>query len=357
MLYPTPLPKISMLNNFFFKKDSTWVITNYEKPIWFCSGAEILLNICKQIDSEVTNIRIMIPSYFCGQSLKYLRSAGVKFTFYQLLDDLSPNYLEIEKKLKNSNCDLFLHVHYFGNISNQMKTQDLCKKYDLLMIEDCAHIIHPSVNDLWYGDYIFFSPYKFFPVPCSSVIFSKQKFHFSRLYKETNISFFWFFKKLLAKFINFNSYRHSPIWSITWSKDSSNPSFKLPNSFYLNIVNSDANQIKKISQTRQLNKNRLLKILLEYDFWKPIQALRVPDVPYILGMTCSSNFTAFNIQKKLRQVKCPIMMWPDMPAEMESSEYFQDDIERVKKTIFFFVHEQVDVKRYEELIKKALNER
>ena len=136
------------------------------------------------------------------------------------------------------------------------------------------------------------------------------------------------------------------------------PSFKVPNSIYLDIVNSDINQIKKISKIREINNNRLLKVLLKHDFWRPIQDYDFAGVPYILGMKCTSKSTAVKIQKKLSLVKCPIMMWPDMPIEIKlSSINTKNDIERVHKTIFFYVHEQIDIGRYEELITKALDER
>ena len=55
----------------------------------------------------------MLPAYFCGQSLRYLRNAGVFFIFYNLNDDLTPNYEHIKQILQVQKPDIFLHLAAF----------------------------------------------------------------------------------------------------------------------------------------------------------------------------------------------------------------------------------------------------
>ena len=43
----------------------------------------------------------------------------------------------------------------------QENSRDFCDKNNIVLIEDCAHVIHPSVSNIWVGDYLFFSAQTF----------------------------------------------------------------------------------------------------------------------------------------------------------------------------------------------------
>ena len=117
MLNPFPLvnifrlikaPLISSLDS------DSWRLKGYQKPLWHCNGAEILSKICqhnrKNLDAKIS---IMLPSYFCGQSLRFLRHINIDFIFYRLKEDLTPDYKNILNLLKDNKPNFFLHVHYF----------------------------------------------------------------------------------------------------------------------------------------------------------------------------------------------------------------------------------------------------
>ena len=103
MLYPIPLSGVFVLLKSIFgwrRGENNWIIDSYKNSLWFCGSAEILLNICNQVNKKPENISIMLPAYFCGQSLRYLRNTGINFIFYDLCDNLSPDYEKIEKNFK-----------------------------------------------------------------------------------------------------------------------------------------------------------------------------------------------------------------------------------------------------------------
>ena len=167
ILHPLPVANIIKVIQSFFKTglyEDNWNLKGYQPPLWYCSSAEILSDICMQHKNIAGKVSIMLPSYFCGQSLRYLRNINVEFIFYELNDNLTPDYKNILNILKENSPDFFLHVHYFGQVLAQNKTRELCSSHNMLMIEDCAHVIHPSAKTEWLGDCLFFSPHKFFPV-------------------------------------------------------------------------------------------------------------------------------------------------------------------------------------------------
>ncbi len=357
MIYPILLPKVSLLLKSLLAKSNKnlWRIDGYREGAWFCSGAEILFNICKQVDTDMKDVCIMLPSYFCGQSLKYLRNAGVEFAFYKLNEDFSPDYISIKSLLKTKNVDFFLHVHYFGCVKNQQQTRDLCNQYNISMIEDCAHIFHPLDRDKWLGDYVFFSPHKFFPVLCSSVLFSKKELIVDKLYIENRFLISWYLKGLLKhiypkrKTSNYN-------WNVVWSNQSEIPTNTMPNHFDIEFINISRRRIQSISNTRIDNKNKLLQVFEKLDDWYAVSEYKLHNTPYILGFRCHCSDVMAKVRDKLHLLKCPIMMWPDLPYEIKKkSKNYQRDIERVECTIFFFTHEQIDINKYVKLISKAVH--
>lgn len=358
-MHPIPLPKFSDLLRLTNSRiDCTdWKIEKYVKSSWFCSGAESLLNICNQLSKDAKDVYLMLPAYFCGQSLRYLRGAGVNFIFYNLYDDLTPNYEHIERLLCDKQPDIFLHVHYFGQILKQSKTRELCDNFNMIMVEDCAHIIHPSVHSDWKGDYIFFSPHKFFPVKNSSVVFSKNKMNISTLYHEENFPILWYLKRVFKKYIAFNN-RHNNNWSVKWSSQSNLPGFSIPNSKEIDLLKVKSFNVHKISKTRVQNKDLLLDVLGLFKKWSQVSLFDEKNTPYILGMRCESEAIASELYHKFVSCGCPVMMWPDLSCELEkSTELYSLDIDRTKETIFFFLHEQIVIDNYLELIQKSLNEK
>jgi len=360
MIHPLLLPDFSDLVSLAKGRKAnrtSWRIKGYEKNTWFCSGADSLLNICNQSTKISNNVHLMLPAYFCGQSLRYLRNAGVVFIFYNLNDDLTPNYEHIKQILQVQKPDIFLHVHYFGQILKQSSTRELCDNFNMIMVEDCAHVLHPSVHNYWVGDYIFFSPHKFFPINNASVIFSNSKIKIGSLCREEPFPFRWFLKRLLKRYFLLNK-RTTSSWELKWSSQSIFPVFSTPNSKVIDLIEAKAQNITEISKIRVKNKNTLLSSLLQYKKWKALSNFGEKDIPYILGMKCESEIIASKLYYKFRSFGCPVMMWPDLPYELrQSPKSYSLDIERTALTIFFFLHEQIDINYYLKLIHQALNEK
>jgi hypothetical protein len=354
-----PLPYFSDLIGLIKHKavnHTSWEIKGYLNNPQFCNGAESLLHICRQNPKNTNDICLLLPAYFCGQSLRYLRDAGIIFIFYNLHDDLTPNYRQISNILQTQKPDIFLHVHYFGKILKQRETRDLCENFNMTMVEDCAHIIHPSIHDNWMGDYIFFSPHKFFPVKNSSVVFSKNKMNIGIPYREEKFPISWYLKRILKRYISFNNQNNS--WNVKWNSQSSSLEFFSPNLREIDLLESRSFNVFEMSKIRVRNKDLLFEALDLFKKWSPVSLFDEKDTPYILGMRCESEAAASKLFSRFISCKCPVMMWPDLPYELEkSAEFYGLDIDRVKETIFFFLHEQIDIGNYLKLIQRSLNEK
>jgi perosamine synthetase len=84
-------------------------------------------------DSEV-----LIPDFICDAILHSFNDLDIKYRYYSLQSDLTPNWNSIEIA-KNSNTMAIMMVHYFGFPQNIDDFQLFCKINNLLLIEDNAH--------------------------------------------------------------------------------------------------------------------------------------------------------------------------------------------------------------------------
>jgi hypothetical protein len=224
------------------------------------------------------------------------------------------------------------------------------------MVEDCAHVIHPSIHNNWLGDYIFFSPHKFFPVKNSSIVFSKNKMNIGALYHEEKFPILWYLKRIFKRYIPFNNRNNN--WNVKWSSQSDFPGFFIPNSKEIDLLESKSFNVYEMSKIRVQNKDLLLEVLELFKKWSPVSLFDEKDTPYILGMRCESEAVASKLYYRFIYCRCPVMMWPDLPCELEKSTGFYGlDIDRTKETIFFFLHEQIDIGNYLKLIQRSLNEK
>ena len=354
MLYPVPILSPNKMAQSFISVGLSrrqWHLSGYQDPSWYCSGAGILSSICEKHKNRDGNITIMLPFYFCGQSLRHLRSMKATLVFYGLDEELTPNFKDIEEVLNNVVPTIFLHVHYFGRVLEQDKVRRLCNAYNMLMVEDCAHVIHPRVEARWQGDYVFFCPHKFFPVKNGSVLYERESSKKNFVQRKVPFPIFWYLKKYISSFKQKRLMNCEVQWNSLYEDDS----FLAPSDLELGLLQSSALGVESIARKRVGNRKKLLEVLTCFDQWHTIIPTDDTYIPYILGMRCDSIEVAESLCKDLAYFYCPMMRWPDLPSELLSVDgSCESDIELANLSIFFFVHEQLDINKYIGLISKAI---
>lgn len=352
MLWPVPLVNSSDFLKIFYNKKSNWAIDGYEE-YWFTKSSEVLAVICEIEKKESTSFSILIPAYFCGQSLKCLRSLNINIVFYELDENLNPNYSKIEEILTQVKANIFLHVHYFGRIKNQNKSREFCNNNKLKLIEDCAHIIHHSVSKNWVGDYLFFSPHKHFPIKNAAVLYSMKSLDSIRERDKVSFPYVWFIKNLIKRYlIKLMPRNSSGTYNVKFSNDQKIIDYCIPSDMEINLLNSYVNRVEHIKNIRKSNLKQLKNCFSNFS---SLEILSDTDyVPYILGI----NFIKENVQKYYESFlasSVPVMLWPDLPEEIKNRDEFLVDIDRTKNTIFFFLHEQININDYIKKIKVVLD--
>lgn len=145
------------------------------RPFPFLSGAQAVLScgrealyygikLLKQLPQ-----RAHVPAYCCKSVLAPFKKLNIEINFYDVGRHLEP--IIDKKSIKKG--DLFLLIHYFGIPQDIHSIKQLCEKFGLILIEDCAHTLPDPQSSCPMGSTGVFSIYslrKQLPVPDGGIL-------------------------------------------------------------------------------------------------------------------------------------------------------------------------------------------
>jgi len=170
---------------------------NFLKKAYFTNSAregwELILRTLEP------SSKILLPSYIGitdreGSGIyDPVINVGIEHDFYLLNDDLTISLSEIEKNIKNEDYNLILLVHYFGfKINNIDEIVKLCKKHNIIVVEDCAHLYNYNLINFTdvgtFGDFTFYSLHKFFPFENGGMLIQNNSTAFPLNYSEIKLT-------------------------------------------------------------------------------------------------------------------------------------------------------------------------
>lgn len=355
MTYPKPQLSFSDLYKWVNKSSYKIDLPKHYKQInWGYSGAERLADICAEIAlKKKRDINICLPAYFCGQSLRFLRSTPVKFYFYELDNNFLPNYSKIINFDENTPLDVFIHVHYFGNIAGQEESREFSDKFGAYLIEDCAHVISPYVNTKWTGDFLVFSPHKHFPLPSVGLSISRKKF-FKKKKKNSEIfPINWLVKELLKKL---RFFKFPPNWGQTWSDQLQELDPIKCNDTKKSVTYSYLSSYTLSASKRANNAVYLVNQLSVINGWRAVQNIDRIKFPYLLGMICDTPDLAKQRFDLLNNDTQLVMQWPDLPLEIKDySELESQSIDLLGRVLFFFIHQKINIDELSDKIDRIIS--
>jgi dTDP-4-amino-4,6-dideoxygalactose transaminase len=164
-----------------FLKDRNNIFSDYQKEFgnfyinYTFGGYYSLLAIIDDLNLKKNDV-VLLPSYLCSTLLKPFDCRGVKYDFYKVDDNLSPDFKHIERLL-SSDTRAILFIDYMGKsqIENILPYRDTLMKNGVKIIQDCVQTIRIKAGEI-YGDYAFNSLRKITPFE-GSVILSKNEMH------------------------------------------------------------------------------------------------------------------------------------------------------------------------------------
>ena len=109
---------------------------------------------------------VLIPAYHCSSMVEPVLWAEAIPVFFSINSDTIVNIEDITNKI-TPDVKAILVTHYFGFHQPMLQIQQLCKKNNIALIEDCAHSFFGIIDNQpvgSFGDYSIASSMKFFPI-------------------------------------------------------------------------------------------------------------------------------------------------------------------------------------------------
>lgn len=119
---------------------------------------------------------VLIPSYHCMSMVEPLAHVGARPRFFRIRDDLTVDLEDIERKIDGS-VRAVMVTHYFGFPQDMRSIREICDRYGLLLLEDCAHCFFGDVQGRppgGWGDFAIASQRKFFPIFDGGLLVSRR---------------------------------------------------------------------------------------------------------------------------------------------------------------------------------------
>jgi len=325
----------------------------YSSIDWFSSGAQGLAKLCERTILEKERaITIALPGYFCGQSIRLLRSISVDIVFYSLTESLTPNFLELDKQLKGKHLDLFVLVHYFGAIKAQAESKVFADNQGAIFLEDCAHVASYSDSD-WIGDYLLFCPHKHFALPSVGFLIHRNQSFYNPLFRKDHryLTLIWIVKQLFRPYIK----RSVAPWRIVWSDVRENIDLRVPDKLVIRNALREIENCDQILFQRKSNAKLLLSKLDLCDGWRQFNEIENDATPYLLAMICDDEDIAKRRYQLLNMKHQLVMQWPDLPAEILEDKSIYNQAEGwLSRVLFFFIHQQIDTSIWVEELESSI---
>ncbi len=122
------------------------------------------------------NSEMLVPAYICDIFLPIFEHYNIKPIFLDIdLKTFNINPEEIEGKITPETKSILI-CHTYGLPNDIDKILEIAKKYNLKIIEDCAHTFGSKFNGIYLGNFgecAFFSLPKFLPVINGGILVSK----------------------------------------------------------------------------------------------------------------------------------------------------------------------------------------
>jgi len=144
-------------------------------PFPYLSGAQAVLSCGREALYYGIKLlkhlpqRAHVPAYCCKSVLAPFKKLNIEINFYDVGRHLEP----IIDKNSLKKGDLFLLIHYFGIPQDIHLIKQLCEKFGLILIEDCAHTLPDPQSLCPMGSTGVFSIYslrKQLPVPDGGIL-------------------------------------------------------------------------------------------------------------------------------------------------------------------------------------------
>jgi dTDP-4-amino-4,6-dideoxygalactose transaminase len=130
-------------------------------------------HLFRALVAERGALAVLVPDYNSGSEVMALRAAGAAVHFVPVGRDTVLDPERVERCCAERRVDALYVIHYFGWPQPMTALTEICRRRQMLLVEDCALALFSSLDDRplgSFGDFSIFCLYKTLPVPNGAVL-------------------------------------------------------------------------------------------------------------------------------------------------------------------------------------------
>jgi len=125
------------------------------------------------------SLTVLAPDYYSGNEIMAIRAAGAKIHYCPVGADMQWDPAEVERLCRLHNPDLLYVIHYVGWPQPMAALTDLCRRREMLLVEDCALSLLSETADGRalgsFGQWSVFCLYKTLPLPNGALLVQNEQ--------------------------------------------------------------------------------------------------------------------------------------------------------------------------------------
>jgi hypothetical protein len=294
--------------------------------------------------------RVLLPDWFCAQSLMPLRGTGATIGFVPVDEHTTlPRW--------SGEADMIVAVHPFGRPADLSGALALARASNAFLVEDAAHALGPAPGIGETGDAVLYSPHKTLALPAGAVLIRRNAT--PHLPPDRNClppppPWSWLARRLAQRLM--------PDWLRPRLPQGGQARFDDDPTLCPPEPESGLHCLaRRLMATadlageaahRRANAAHLRLAAAHFTEWTPL----FPDdgpAPYRLALRCSSADWASRFYTALRAARLPAESWPDLdPAIRAEPEHHAGALALRRTVILLPVHSALNGERFARLLKK-----
>ena len=285
--------------------------------------------------------------------LKPLRDKNIILNFYPIKTNLEPDWDYLNTKLIKNPADVFVMVHYFGFIFPVNKANEICKKFNMVLIEDGAHVLNKT-TDIG-NNFRIYSPRKILALPEIGILVSKKPTKNKViLNKKNSFLFVWIFKhftQYILSLFNFNWHIFNANNNNRIKNTTSISLQQFPVKFSLKLLNLYEKNISIYAKSRLRNYLIIDKSISGMNNIEPLfKIFPKKYVPYVFPLIVKDDVSI--TKNKLLNFGIPVTNWPELPPEvLELSSDYSYSIWLSKHLLLLPVHQSLKSDQIQHIVR------
>ena len=147
---------------------------NAPRRISYYRARNAIYHLFRTLRDVRPGLTVLAPDYYSGNEILAMQAAGVKIHYCPVGADMQWDPAEVERFCRTHAPDVLYVIHYAGWPQPIAQLADLCRRREMLLVEDCALSLLSDSDDGQplgsFGQWSVFCLYKTLPLPNGALL-------------------------------------------------------------------------------------------------------------------------------------------------------------------------------------------